>query len=99
MDAEYGALMKNKTWHLVPPSSNKNLIDCKWVYRIKRLSDGTIDRYKARLVTKGNTYSKRYVIVYQPYTNTNSSIQHNLLALPLDAFCSPNKLLSNNFLC
>ena len=53
MEEEYVALMKNKTCHLVPPSSNKNVIDCKWVYRIKKNADGTIDRYKARLVAKG----------------------------------------------
>ena len=35
MDEEYDALMKNKTWHLVPPHQGKNLIDCKWVFRIK----------------------------------------------------------------
>jgi hypothetical protein len=29
MNEQYKALMENKTWHLVPPSSNKNLIDCK----------------------------------------------------------------------
>jgi histone deacetylase 1/2 len=60
MDEEYGALMENKTWHLVPPSKNKNLIDCKWVYRIKKRSDGTIERYKARLVAKG--FKQRYGI-------------------------------------
>jgi hypothetical protein len=53
MNEEYKALMENKTWHLVPPCSNKNLIDCKWVYRTKRKADGMIDRYKARLVAKG----------------------------------------------
>jgi hypothetical protein len=63
MSEEYQALMENKTWHLVPPSSNKNLIDCKWVYRIKRKTDGTIDRYKARLVAKG--FKQRYGIDYE----------------------------------
>ncbi|KAK1626777.1 hypothetical protein QYE76_001092 [Lolium multiflorum] len=53
MEEEYNALIENKTWHLVPPSKNKNLIDCKWVYRIKKKADGSIDRYKARLVAKG----------------------------------------------
>jgi hypothetical protein len=42
MQKEYDALIKNNTWHLVPPSSGKNLIDCKWVYRIKKNVDGTI---------------------------------------------------------
>lgn len=36
MDLEYSALMKNKTWHLVPPRKGTNIIDCKWVYKIKR---------------------------------------------------------------
>ena len=63
MHEEYVALQKNKTWHLVPPRQGKNLIDCKWVFRIKRKSDGTIDRYKARLVAKG--FKQRYGIDYE----------------------------------
>ncbi|XP_071683600.1 uncharacterized protein [Lolium perenne] len=63
MQEEYNALMENKTWTLVPSSKTKNLIDCKWVYRIKRRADGTIDRYKARLVAKG--FKQRYGIDYE----------------------------------
>lgn len=63
MQEEYDALQLNKTWHLVPPSSHINLIDCKWVYRIKKHADGTIDRYKARLVAKG--FKQRYGIDYE----------------------------------
>ncbi|WVZ50164.1 hypothetical protein U9M48_001445, partial [Paspalum notatum var. saurae] len=59
MDEEYDALMRNKTWHLVPATGNENVVDCKWVYRIKRKADGSIDRYKARLVAKG--FKQRYV--------------------------------------
>jgi hypothetical protein len=55
--------MENKTWHLVPYKKGSNLIDCKWVYRIKRRADGTIDRYKARLVAKG--FKQRYGIDYE----------------------------------
>jgi hypothetical protein len=36
MNAEYDALEKNQTWHLVPPEGIKNVIDCKWVYKVKR---------------------------------------------------------------
>ena len=47
MNNEYSALMSNKTWHLVPLPKDKNIIGCKWVYKIKRKADGSIDRYKA----------------------------------------------------
>lgn len=63
MDEEYNALIKNNTWHLVPAPIGKNIIDCKWVFKIKRKSDGTIDRYKARLVAKG--FKQRYGIDYE----------------------------------
>jgi histone deacetylase 1/2 len=63
MDDEYHALVDNKTWHLVPHKQGINLIDCKWVYRVKRNADGTIDRYKARLVAKG--FKQHYGINYE----------------------------------
>jgi len=63
MLSEYDALMKNKTWHLVPPQKGRNVIGCKWVYKIKRKSDGSLDRYKARLVAKG--FKQRYGIDYE----------------------------------
>jgi hypothetical protein len=53
MNDEYQALLKNQTWHLVPPNRATNVIDYKWVYKIKRKQDGSIDRYKVRLVAKG----------------------------------------------
>ena len=53
MDTEFQALIKNQTWHLVSPTSDQNIIDCKWVYKVKRKADGSIDRYKTSLVAKG----------------------------------------------
>jgi histone deacetylase 1/2 len=63
MQEEYNALMENKTWHLVPSSPKRNVIDCKWVYRVKKNADGSIDRYKACLVAKG--FKQRYGIDYE----------------------------------
>jgi histone deacetylase 1/2 len=63
MQSEYDALMKNKTWHLVPPPHGKNIIGCKWVYKVKKNADGTVDRYKAWLVAKG--YKQRYGLDYE----------------------------------
>jgi hypothetical protein len=63
MDFEFGALLKNDTWCLVPPQAGVNVVDCKWVYKIKRKSDGTVDRYKVWLVAKG--FKQRYGIDYE----------------------------------
>ncbi|KAJ4757139.1 hypothetical protein LUZ62_067514 [Rhynchospora pubera] len=53
MSEEINALAKNNTWQLVPPPSNQKIIGCKWVYKLKQKSDGSIERHKARLVAKG----------------------------------------------
>lgn len=41
------ALKHNQTWDLVPKPKDAKPISCKWVYKIKRGLDGSIERYKA----------------------------------------------------
>lgn len=53
MQEELDALSRNKTWILVLPPVNQNILGCKWVFKTKLHSDGTLDRLKARLVAKG----------------------------------------------
>lgn len=53
MKEEYKALIDNKTWNLVPAKQNMNVIGTKWIFKVKRKSDGTVERYKARLVAQG----------------------------------------------
>jgi histone deacetylase 1/2 len=52
MKEEYDALIRNNTWTLVAPLAHKHPIGCKWVLRVKENPDGTIHKYKARLVAK-----------------------------------------------
>lgn len=49
MTEEFNALLKNQTWSLVPSSPSQNPVGCKWIFRVKRKSDGSIESYKARL--------------------------------------------------
>ncbi|KAL5569813.1 hypothetical protein UlMin_026388 [Ulmus minor] len=53
MQLEYQALIQNSTWILVPPAPSQSIIGCKWVFKIKRKQDGSVEIYKARLVAKG----------------------------------------------
>jgi histone deacetylase 1/2 len=43
IDVEYNALMKNNTWHLVPPHQGKNIIDCMWLFKVKKKADGSLE--------------------------------------------------------
>ena len=48
MNEEISALKANKTWDLVPKPEEVQPISCRWVYKLKTLADGSIERYKAR---------------------------------------------------
>ncbi|GJT12387.1 ribonuclease H-like domain-containing protein [Tanacetum coccineum] len=51
---EYNALVKNGTWILVPRPSDVNLVRSMWLFKHKFHADGTLSRYKARLVANGS---------------------------------------------
>jgi histone deacetylase 1/2 len=53
MKEEVHALHTQGTWSLVLLLANRNLVGCKWIFKVKRHSDGSIARNKARLVAKG----------------------------------------------
>ena len=53
MSEEFDAHVRNGTWELAPLNSVQNIVGCKWIFRIKRIPDGSMDRYKAWLVAKG----------------------------------------------
>ncbi|GJS97521.1 ribonuclease H-like domain-containing protein [Tanacetum coccineum] len=52
---EYNALIKNNTWIIVPQPSNANIVRSLWLFQHKYNADGTLNRYKARLVANGST--------------------------------------------
>lgn len=53
MEEEYEFIIKNKTWELTEIPIGKEPIGCKWLYKPKFKENGSIDKYKSRLVEKG----------------------------------------------
>jgi hypothetical protein len=62
MGLEHSALLHNGTCHLVLATQATNIIDYKWVFKVKKKVDGFVDRYKAHLVAK--CFKQRHGIVY-----------------------------------
>ena len=53
MISEFEALQRNNTWSLVPLPKGRIPIGCRWIYRVKENPDGSVEKYKTRLVVKG----------------------------------------------
>ena len=90
MKEELDTLSKNHTWDLVTLPLGKFVIGCKWIYKIKTRSDGSIKCYKTCLVAKGFTqeYGINHEETFAPVTRISSI--HTLLivaaASKLDLF-------------
>ncbi|XP_020218778.1 uncharacterized protein LOC109802000 [Cajanus cajan] len=63
MKKEMNALERNSTWEIVDKTKDKKAVGCRWIFTVKHKVDGTIERYKARLVEKG--YTQTYGINYE----------------------------------
>jgi len=53
MDSEFQSLLQNDTWSLCSRPPGKNLVPCKWVFKLKRRPDDSVERHKAGLVAVG----------------------------------------------
>ena len=74
MKEELDALSKNHTQDLVTLPFGKSVVGCKWIYKIKTRSNGSIERYKARLVAKSFTqeYEVDYEEIFTPVARISS---------------------------
>jgi hypothetical protein len=72
MSTELQALQHTGTWEVVPLPPDVVPIICKWVYKVKTKVDGSIERYKARLVAQGfqQSYGCDYEETFAPVAHT-----------------------------
>jgi hypothetical protein len=53
MMEEYNSIMKNDVWEVVPRPKGKSVVTSRWLYKLKQVADGSIEKYKARFVAWG----------------------------------------------
>lgn len=73
MEREISALKLNNTWNLVRKPNNVEVVDCRWVYRLKKEPGGT-SKYKARLVARGfsQVYGENFWDTYAPVVKSST---------------------------
>jgi hypothetical protein len=96
------ALRRNHTWDVVDRPTNRKTVDSKWVFKIKRLSDRSVDKFKARLVEKGfsqiqgQDYDDKFASVVRfdslrlllSIVPANGFLPSNLMSKPLSCIAS-----------
>ena len=53
IDDEMYSIVGNRTWVLTDLPPGCKTLGCQWIFKRKMKSDGTIDKFKARLVVQG----------------------------------------------
>lgn len=92
---EINAHLTNDTWSIIPLPPGKKAIGSRWVYRLKHNADGSIKRFKARLVAQGfsqrpglnylKTFASTYWLwqLFMTYTYAQSTSPMHLLIVKL----------------
>ena len=50
---EYHSILKNDVWEIVPRPEGKSVVTSCWLYKVKHVADGSVEKYKSRFVTRG----------------------------------------------
>ena len=58
MIKEYQSIMKNDVWDVFQRPEGNSIVTSKWIYKIKHVADGSIEKYEARFVAHGSPKKK-----------------------------------------
>ena len=71
---EVKSILQNHTWELVDLLPGSKPLGYKWIFKKKMKADGSIDKYKVKLVIKGYKQKEGldYFDTYSPVTRISS---------------------------
>ena len=93
MEEEIQAMENDETWSVTSQPLGKRSIDCKWVFKNKYDTDGSISRHKACLAGKGYIQQEdidffRHFISYRQIShNKNATCLSRLSKLAITIRC------------
>ena len=53
MVEEYDSIIINSVWEVVPIPADKSVVSSRWIYKVKHVADGNVEKHKARFVARG----------------------------------------------
>ena len=53
MVEEYDSIVKNSAWEIFPRPVRKSVVGYRWIYKVKQVVDGSVEKYKAKFVALG----------------------------------------------
>jgi len=69
MVEEYDSIIQNSVWDVVPRPQDKSVVSSRWLYKVKQVADGSVEKHKARFVSRGFSqaegidYDETFVLV------------------------------------
>ena len=55
---EYDSIVRNNAWKIVPRSEGKSVVGSRWIYKVKQVADGSVEKYKAIFVARASHRSR-----------------------------------------
>ena len=53
MVEEYDSIVRNSAWEIFPRPEGKSVVGSRWIYKVKQVANGSVEKYKARFVARG----------------------------------------------
>ena len=81
MVEKYDSIFKNSAWEIVPRPMGKSVVGSRWIYKVKKATDGSIEKYKARFVARqdllpGASHRSRGLTMKKPFHLSHSIIPY-----------------------